>query len=161
MKLPLTDRLLVVWVSGGSWDGIGCRPAGYHGCGGTGVQRGPLSVHQQSVGNHTPVRALLDTRAYAIMAFWGHSVKGQEMSEHYTVTGTLSNGRTVVLDQPVPLPSGRVRVTVVTLPGTGSKTTFLAKLEAIHQTLRASGYRSRTREQVDAQIQAERESWGP
>jgi len=81
------------------------------------------------------------------------------MSEHYTMTGTLSNKQTVVLDQPVPLPSGRVRVTVTTLPASQPKKSFLAKLEAIHQTLRASGYRPRTREQVDAQIQAERDSW--
>ena len=81
------------------------------------------------------------------------------MLEHYTVTGTLSDERTVVLDQPVPLPTGRVRVTVVILPATQSKVPFLVKLEAIHQALRASGYRSRTRKQVDAQIQAERESW--
>jgi hypothetical protein len=33
-------------------------------------------------------------------------------------------------------------------------------LEAIHQALQASGYRPRTKEQVDAQIQAERDSWG-
>ncbi len=80
------------------------------------------------------------------------------MVEHYTVTGTLSNERTVELDQPVPLPAGRVRVTVVTLPTTQSETPFLVKLEVIHQALHASGYRSRTREQVDAQIRAERES---
>ena len=81
------------------------------------------------------------------------------MLEHYTVTGTLSDERTVVLDQPVPLPTGRVRVTVVILPATQSEMPFLVKLEAIHQALCASGYRSRTRKQVDAQIQAERESW--
>jgi hypothetical protein len=82
------------------------------------------------------------------------------MLEYYTAIGTLSNERTVVLDQPVPLPAGRVRVTVVMLPESQSEMTFPVKLEAIHQALRASGYRPRTREQVDAQIRAERESWG-
>ncbi|MCP4539488.1 MAG: hypothetical protein GY832_20320 [Chloroflexi bacterium] len=82
------------------------------------------------------------------------------MLEYYTVSGDLSNERTVVLDQPAPLPIGRVRVTVVALPSPKSKAPFRAKLETIHQALRASGYRPRTREQVDAQIQAERESWG-
>ncbi len=81
------------------------------------------------------------------------------MSEHYTMTGTLSNKQTVVLDQPLPLPAGRVRVTVTTLPAPQPEKTFLVKLEAIHQTLRASGHHPRTREQVDAQIQAERNSW--
>ncbi len=81
------------------------------------------------------------------------------MSEYYTITGTLSNKRTVVLDQPLPLPAGRVRVTVSTLPTPRPGNTFLVKLKAIHQTLRASGHHPRTREQVDAQIQAERNSW--
>ena len=81
------------------------------------------------------------------------------MLEHYTVTGTLSNEQTVVLDQPIPLPAGGVRVTIVRLYATQSKAPFLARLEAIHQALRASGYRPHTREQVDAQIQAERASW--
>jgi len=82
------------------------------------------------------------------------------MPEYYTALGILSNKRTVVLDQPVTLPPGRVRVTVVPLPATQSKAPFLVKLEAIHQALRASGYRPCTKAQVDAELQAERESWG-
>jgi len=38
--------------------------------------------------------------------------------------------------------------------------TFLPGLEAIRQRLQGSGYRRRTKEEVDAQIEAERESWG-
>jgi prevent-host-death family protein len=41
-----------------------------------------------------------------------------------------------------------------------AESSFLTNLKAIHQTLRASGYRARTKEEIDAQIQAERESWG-
>jgi hypothetical protein len=80
------------------------------------------------------------------------------MLEHYTVTGALSNERAIILDQPIPVPAGNVRVTVVILAETQPQPSFLTKLEAIHQALRASGYQLRTREQVDAQIQAERES---
>ncbi len=40
-----------------------------------------------------------------------------------------------------------------------TNTAFLTNLEAIHQALQASGYRPRTKEEIDAQIQAERESW--
>jgi hypothetical protein len=76
-----------------------------------------------------------------------------------TVTGTLSDEQTVILDEPVPLPAGRVRVTVEALPASKSDGTFLSKLEAIRRDLRASGYRFRTKEEIDAQIQAERESW--
>ncbi len=82
------------------------------------------------------------------------------MLEHYTVTGALSNERTIILDQPIPLLASNVRVTVVILAETQPQSQFLVKLEAIHQVLRASGYQPRTKEQVDAQIQAERESWG-
>jgi hypothetical protein len=81
------------------------------------------------------------------------------MSDQYTVTGVLSDGKTVVLDQSVPLISGRVRVTVEALPAAQPETTFLSKLAEIHQALRASGYRSRTKDEIDAQIQAERASW--
>ncbi len=46
-------------------------------------------------------------------------------------------------------------------PGNSAEvgSSFLTNLEAIHQTLEASGYRARTKEEIDAQIQAERESW--
>jgi hypothetical protein len=81
------------------------------------------------------------------------------MSYPCVVTGTLSDDQTVILDEPVPLPVGRVRVTVETLPAAESNGTFLTKLEAIRQALRASGHRFRTKEEIDAQIQAERESW--
>ena len=81
------------------------------------------------------------------------------MQDQYTVTGVLSDGKVVVLDQSVPLASGRVRVTVETLSATQPDATFLSKLVEIHEALRASGYRSRTREEIDAQIEAERTSW--
>ena len=81
------------------------------------------------------------------------------MSEHYTVTGALVDEQTVKLDQPVPWPASRVRVTVELLVTAQSQQAFLSKLSVIRQNLRASVYRSRTKEEIDAQIQAERESW--
>ena len=81
------------------------------------------------------------------------------MSEHYTVTGTLVDEQTVKLDQPLSWPASRVRVTVELLATAQSQQAFLSKLSAIRQRLRASGYRSRTKEEIDAQIQAVRESW--
>lgn len=36
---------------------------------------------------------------------------------------------------------------------------FLTQLDAIRQVLRASGYRFRSKEEIDAQIEAERERW--
>jgi hypothetical protein len=81
------------------------------------------------------------------------------VSELYTGTGTLSDGKVVVLDNPVPLPSSRVRVTVEALSEIQPEGNFLAKLNAIRERLGASGYRFRTNEEIDAQIRAERESW--
>lgn len=81
------------------------------------------------------------------------------MSDLYTVTGTLSDERTVILDKSVPLSTGRVRVTVEALPTAQDSGDLLNKLKAIRQALRASGYRFRTKDEIDAQIQAERESW--
>ena len=37
---------------------------------------------------------------------------------------------------------------------------FLQDLKAIHQSLQESGHRFRSKEDIDAQIQIERESWG-
>ena len=81
------------------------------------------------------------------------------MSEPHSVTGALSDERTVILDKPVPLSIGRVRLIVETLPAAKPDGTFLSKLQAIRQALRTSGYRPRTKVEIDAQIQAERESW--
>ncbi len=77
-----------------------------------------------------------------------------------TETGTLSDKQTVILDKPVPLPVGRVRVTVEMLPPDELEGTFLSKLKAIRQTLSANGYRRRTKAEIDAQIKEERETWG-
>ena len=41
-----------------------------------------------------------------------------------------------------------------------TKRSFLTKLKVIHRTLIAGGYRSRTKAEIDAQIQEERDSWG-
>ena len=81
------------------------------------------------------------------------------MSEAYSSTGTLSNKRIVTLDKPVPLPPGRVRVIVEPLPAEQSSADWTAQLRLIQETLRASGYRFRTRAEIDAQIQDEREVW--
>jgi len=81
------------------------------------------------------------------------------MGDSYTTTATLSNKKTLILDEPVPLTVGRVRVTIEQLPEALSGTAFLVKLLAIHQRMRESGYRSRSKEEIDAQIRAERDSW--
>ena len=81
------------------------------------------------------------------------------MPNNYIVTGALVDEQTVKLDQPVPWPASRVRVTVELLATSQSEQTFLSRLSTIRQNLQASGYHSRTKEEIDAQLQAERESW--
>jgi hypothetical protein len=81
------------------------------------------------------------------------------MTEAYSSVGTLSDEKTVILDEPIHLPPGRVHVIVEPLPEGESVYDWLDKLQAIRQRLRESGHRPRTREQVDKQIQSERESW--
>ena len=81
------------------------------------------------------------------------------MSEAYTGVGTLSDGKTVILDKPVRLPSGRVRVIVEPLPDGEHRDAWLDTLNEIRQSLRESGYRFRTKQEIDEQILSERESW--
>lgn len=80
-------------------------------------------------------------------------------SEVHTSIGTLATPQTVVLDNPVALPLGRVRVVVEDLPKTPPERAWLTILAEIRQALQQSGYRPRSREEIDAQLQAERDSW--
>ena len=80
-------------------------------------------------------------------------------SKVYTGVGTLSNPQTVVLDRPLTLPLGRVHVVVQVLSTESTESPWLDKLEEIHQALRQSSYHFRSREEIDAQIQNERDRW--
>ena len=81
------------------------------------------------------------------------------MTAPYTMTGVLSDNQTVILDAPLPMPTGRVRVIVEVLSMPNANISFVEKLKAIHQSLQESGYLFRTKAEVDAQIKAERDSW--
>jgi hypothetical protein len=81
------------------------------------------------------------------------------MSEVCTVTGILADARTVILDEAIPISDGPVRVTVETVASPEHRGELIARLAAIRGLLYASGYRPRSREEVDAQIQSDRDSW--
>lgn len=81
------------------------------------------------------------------------------MSEVYTRTGRLADGITVVLDQPLALPPGRVRVVVESIPEEPAHEEWLATLKKIRQSLRESGYRFQDKDEIDAQVQTERAAW--
>ncbi len=76
----------------------------------------------------------------------------------FVVTGTLSDEQTVALDEPLPIKEGRVRVVVEPI-GTPQRS-YAEVMAAIRERQRLRGYQPPTREEVDAQIQAERDSWG-
>ena len=80
------------------------------------------------------------------------------MQEAYVVTGSLTDSRTVRLDEPIPVSGGKVRVIVevAETPRKMSHAEFLAWLQARQE---ARGRVPRTREDVDAALRAERESW--
>ncbi len=82
------------------------------------------------------------------------------MSEPYTTTATLTNKKTLILDEALPDVPRRVRVTIEDLPEVQMAASFLVQLQAIHQSLINSGYQPRSKKAIDAQIHEERESWG-
>ena len=80
------------------------------------------------------------------------------MADTYTATGTLVDGRTVTLNQEIPIPKGKVRVVVKSLEEV-SKRPVHDVLSDIHKKQNARGHIPPVREQVDTYLQAERDSW--
>lgn len=81
------------------------------------------------------------------------------MAKAYVLTGTLKDEQTVTLDEALPLTSGRFRLTLEPLRPE-SRRPYLEVVADIRQRQRTRGHQSRTREEVDAYLSAERESWG-
>lgn len=81
------------------------------------------------------------------------------MANPYVLTGTLRDDQTVTLDEPSPVKSGRVRLTLEPLRHQARKP-YLETLAEIRLRQRARGHQPRTREEIDASLRSERESWG-
>lgn len=82
------------------------------------------------------------------------------METAYIVTGTLTDEHTVTLDEALPLSQGKVRLSVEPLPTTQPpKRTHAEVIAEIRERQCARGHQPRTREEIDAYIQAERDSW--
>jgi hypothetical protein len=81
------------------------------------------------------------------------------MHNAYIVTGTLTNERTVTLDEALPLTSTKVRLVVEPLLS-ASQRSYQEIVAAIRERQGARGHRPPTTEEVDAYLQAERDSWG-
>ncbi len=80
------------------------------------------------------------------------------MAKPYVLTGTLRDDQTVALDEPLPLKSGRVRLTLEALRREPRKP-YREVLAEIRLRQCARGHRPRTREEIDAYLKSERESW--
>lgn len=80
------------------------------------------------------------------------------MDDLYTVTGTLTDSSTVALDEALPLANVRVRMVVQPLP-TRLKPPYEDVMRRIRQHQQARGHKPPTKEEIDAYLRAERESW--
>ena len=81
------------------------------------------------------------------------------MNNTYIVTGTLTDERTVTLDEALPLTPMKVRLVVEPLRSVPQRP-YLEVMADIRQRQRARGHQPPTREEVDVYLQAERDSWG-
>ncbi|MBI3303444.1 MAG: hypothetical protein HYZ72_15380 [Deltaproteobacteria bacterium] len=81
------------------------------------------------------------------------------MHRAYIVTGTLMDAHTVTLDEALPLTLTKVRLVVEPLLP-ASKPAYQEVIAAIRGRQRTRGHRPPTPAEVDAYLQAERDSWG-
>lgn len=81
------------------------------------------------------------------------------METAYIVTGTLTDCNTVTLDESLPLTTTKVRLSVEPLPVQPVKRTHAEVIAEIRERQRARGHQPRTREEIDAYLDAERNSW--
>ena len=80
------------------------------------------------------------------------------MHKVYIVTGTLTDVHTVTLDEALPLKSAKVRL-VVELLDSEPQRPYQEVMAEIRERQRIRGYQPATREEVDAYLQTERDSW--
>ena len=86
------------------------------------------------------------------------------MTNAYVLNGTLTDAQTVRLSEPLPVQAGdEVRLTVEvvrTARPRGNAANVLAVLAKIREEQRLSGHVPMTKEEIDAYIKGERDSWG-
>jgi hypothetical protein len=75
------------------------------------------------------------------------------------VQGTLRSDGTLVLDEKVALPAGRVKVVVETIGAEAAKPDAWTVLERIWAERKALGLRPRTAEEIDADLSAAQDEW--
>ena len=84
--------------------------------------------------------------------------RGIGMETTYTVTGELTDERTVALDEPLPLNQGKVRLVVEPLASSVPRS-YREVMADIRSRQQRRGHKVPTRKEVDALLLSERESW--
>lgn len=79
------------------------------------------------------------------------------MQTAYVVTGKVTDARTIELDEL--LSTGRVKVRVIVEVLPEPRRSHEEVMSEIREGQRLRGHKPRTREEVDAALQAERDSW--
>lgn len=83
------------------------------------------------------------------------------MIENYTVMGTLIDGKTVALDEAIPIASGRVKMLVEPLPVESADARDIVQIVSDEMQRRRANrnYVPRTREEIDRAMREERDGW--
>lgn len=83
------------------------------------------------------------------------------MEQTFVVNGTVENGQLIHLDEPLPISTKHVSVVVrPALRKDRNGKTLVEWLERIHERRKKLGIKSLTKEEIDAWIKEERDSWG-
>jgi hypothetical protein len=80
------------------------------------------------------------------------------LQQAFLVSGSLTDSRTIRLDEPIPLSRGKVRV-IVELADRAGKMSHEEFLTWLKDRQEARGHVPRNRDEVDAALRSERESW--
>lgn len=81
------------------------------------------------------------------------------MTNAYVVSGVLGNAGTIHLNEPLPITSGEVRVTVEVIGPSKPKPTFQEVMEKVWADQKARGHVPPTTEEVAERIREAREGW--
>ena len=80
------------------------------------------------------------------------------MKDSVVTTGRVKDARTVVLDERLPESLSHVRVVLEPLSGSDSRP-YMDVMKEIRAGQHARGHKPRTVEEIDAYLEAERDSW--
>jgi hypothetical protein len=81
------------------------------------------------------------------------------MEKAYVLTGVLRDGRSLSLDETLPISTGRVRVTIEPVERTAFTPTSPAVLDDIWAGQRVRGHRPPTAQEVNNGVASERAAW--